>query len=266
MDKYYTKESVAKMCVDMLLPYISKDDIFIEPSVGSGSFVNIFPYNIDIKIDLYPESSNGEIINEDWLNFKTDLSGCVIVGNPPFGKRGYMSDKFILKSLTIAKCIAFILPDVYLKDGRQKIFPNDWSLVEIIRLPRNSFIYEGKDYHVPCSFFIWIKDSYYKWIENIPNLRESVKPVKTTEDFTWDKNGRWFMFGAAPHRIIKSEDKKDTNRGYTFNASENVVESLKNITWKNYALSSANGGVAWYTKKQIVELYVRKYQKLNLDI
>ena len=39
LDKFYTKESVAKQCVGFI-DFISKDHIVIEPSAGNGSFIN----------------------------------------------------------------------------------------------------------------------------------------------------------------------------------------------------------------------------------
>lgn len=250
MDKYYTNKTVANNCISMLLKYTNKYDRFIEPSSGDGAFVSPFPYEV-VEIDLYPVRK--ETIKYDWLNFPVEGEDWVIFGNPPFGNRGDLSDAFIKKSLRHAKCVAFILPDVYHKERRQKIFPDNWKLPEVYKLPKDSFIHEGKTYHVPCSFFIWVDGNRY---HRVKNLRESVKPKKTTNDILWDKDGEWFVFGAAPHKIIKSSDKNKNNRGYTFNASKNVVEILKAIPWKEYALSSVNGGVSWYTKKQIIDVYL----------
>jgi len=45
-------------------------------------------------------------------------------------------------------------------------------------------------------FQIWEKDSSY------PNIRKSIQPKASTTDFTFDKNGEWFVFGASPGKII----------------------------------------------------------------
>lgn len=41
IDKYYTKSSIVDKCMKMVKKYIniSKNDLIIEPSAGSGSFI-----------------------------------------------------------------------------------------------------------------------------------------------------------------------------------------------------------------------------------
>ena len=41
IDKYYTKDSVAELCLNLVRKYIqiNPDDLIIEPSAGNGSFI-----------------------------------------------------------------------------------------------------------------------------------------------------------------------------------------------------------------------------------
>ena len=57
--------------------------------------------------------------------------------------------------LVMSQTIAFVLPNVYRKHTRQKILPYNWRIVSITELGRDCFTLEGKEYHVPASFFIF---------------------------------------------------------------------------------------------------------------
>lgn len=251
LDQFYTKIEVAQLCMDYLYFYTNEDSIFLEPSVGAGSFYNLLPfrkvgYEIDTNCSL-----NGVWI-KDFLSVESLLFPkklLVIVGNPPFGSRNKLTNAFIKQSVKFSNIVAFILPNVYKKETMQRVFPADFSLVEDINLPKNSFLLDGKEYHVPCCFQIWIK--------NYPiNLRESVKEKSYTEDFIFKKTGNYFIFGAAPSKIILREQVTSNNRGYYLTPkTEKVIDNLRNINWNNYALSSVNGNVSWFTKQMIIGIY-----------
>lgn len=245
LDKFYTNPRIAKECVNLLKKYIS-DEPLIEPSAGNGSFSSLISCT---AYDIAPEHDS--ILKSNWFDI-TPPTGCVVFGNPPFGNRNALTNGFIAHSLPYANIIAFVLPRVYQKKTMQTIFPDEWSLVEDILLPNDSFLLDGKPYHVPAVFQIWIKN-------HTTNLRESLKKEETTCDFEFSKNGTWFIFGAAPHKIIPSEEKILNNRGYTFYSSEEIVERLRKIDWKKYALSSVSGGVAWFSKQQIITIYNEVY-------
>ncbi len=250
LDQFYTKIDIAQLCLDRLYLYTNDESIFLEPAAGDGSFYNLLPvrkvgYEIDSNCSL-----EGVWI-QDFLtvesNFPREL--LVIVGNPPFGSRNKLTNAFIKKSIELGDIVAFILPNVYRKETMQRIFPQDYSLVESIILPKDSFLLDGEEYHVPCCFQIWIKN-------HSTNLRESIKEQAYTEDFIYEKTGNYFIFGAAPSKIIPREEVNKNNRGYYFTPkTENVIDRLRNINWNNYALSSVNGNVSWFTKQMIIEIY-----------
>lgn len=108
-DKYYTPVNVAKHCIDKVFEIIGKEKIteIIEPSAGNGSF----SLQIDdcIAYDIEPEHES--IIKQDFLTLDTPYKkGRLIIGNPPFGSRMNLAQKFYKKSVEIADYIAFILP------------------------------------------------------------------------------------------------------------------------------------------------------------
>lgn len=257
LDKFYTKQQVASLCYEIAMPYIA-GSVVVEPSAGSGAFSSLFEC---VAYDIDPEMES--IIKADFLklNLPEAPNGLAFIGNPPFGNRGDLITKFLnhIFSFDSSRVIAFILPATFNKRTKQKIFPDDWKLKKVINLPPNSFVFEGKDYHVPCVFQVWEKtnEGY--------DLRE-IDYGTSCQDFSLDKSGDFFMFGASPAHIIHSADVTQNNRGYFLktNLDISVVEhKLKSVDWKSVANSSVSGGVAWFTKSEIIKVYTDKFGGLQ---
>lgn len=163
IDKYYTKESVAKECIELVKKYIpiNNNDIIIEPSAGSGVFI---PY---IKLltnnwyfyDIEPE--HPEIILQDYLLFTMkeikSSQKIHVIGNPPFGRQSSIAIKFIKKSCEFANSISFILPKSFKKESLKRAFPLHFHLVYEIDIPFNSFLVNNSEHDVPCVFQVWQK-------------------------------------------------------------------------------------------------------------
>mgnify|MGYP001160548071 CR=1 FL=1 len=110
LDKYYTPLELAKHCIDKTYEVIGGDSIseVIEPSAGNGSFSLQMPSTCR-AYDIKPEHES--IIEQDFLELDADyLYGRLIIGNPPYGSRMNMAQKFFKKSIEISDYIAFILP------------------------------------------------------------------------------------------------------------------------------------------------------------
>ncbi len=251
-DRFYTKEDVAINCVDALVAIVGEHNLFVEPSAGSGNFFRHLPLG-KIGIDLFPCCDG--VIEHDWLTYNVPKD-CVVVGNPPFGSRNSLTKSFIKHASTQASVIAFILPSSYRKETMQQVFTDEWELVYSTELPANSFVFEGEDYHVPCVFQVWLKAEYNA--KRLPNIRESVKQKITTSDFSFVKkdDADWFVFGAAPSKIVEKGVVNTKNRGYYLSQhKDGVKERFQEIDWKLYANSSVSGGVAWFTKQEIINIY-----------
>lgn len=251
LDRFYTKESIAIECINRLSKFTSQGDIFVEPSAGGGAFYK----NLEspkFGYDLAPACDGVE--KADWLE-TVPPHDCVIVGNPPFGTRNSLTKAFIKHSLQFAKCIAFILPASYRKETTQRVFPDSWMLVHNYDLPDNSFLLDDKPYHVPCVFQVWMKKELAK---GLTDLRESSKIPITTKDFVFCKKDEadFFVFGASPSKIIEKELVLPTNRGYYIKQMVSGVRELFGVTdWKAKANSTVSGGVAWYSKQEIINIY-----------
>ncbi len=259
LDRFYTKPEVAKLCIDILKQTNLYVDQWIEPSAGSGSFSSQKHCK---AFDLAPAYEG--ITQLNWFDYRASesvLDGATwgVFGNPPFGRANSLSKAFIKHAIAEGcSVIAFVLPNTYDKLTTQKVFPPNWKLISKTRLPDNSFILNGIEYHVPCSFYIWT-NCECEWAD----LREQESDYRTDE-LAFTKEGEWFMFGASPAKLICRQEVLPNNRGYYLTSSlgfANLLQKLKDIPWKQEAMSSVNGGVAWFTQAEILKMWRKYYDK-----
>jgi hypothetical protein len=173
IDKFYTKDSVVQICIDLFKKYITicDDDLIIEPSAGNGSFIpGIKSLSSNyIFYDLEPE--NKEIIKQDYLNinhelFKNKFNNIHIIGNPPFGRQSSLAIKFIKKSCEFCNSLSFILPKSFKKDSLKNKIPLCFHMIYEIDLPDKSFLVDGVEHDVPCIFQIWEKKDVDRFVTN----------------------------------------------------------------------------------------------------
>ncbi len=248
LDKFYTKPEVAKQCIKHLR--LTDYTTVIEPSAGSGSFSNNIKHNNFLAFDLEPENEN--IIKQDWFEYShKNIEGkTLVIGNPPFGLRNNLSKAFIKHAIKFADTVAMILPNVYNKHTLQSIFPKEWRLKKVVCLPENAFTIDGDEYHVPCSFFIFDKSKG-------KNLMFNKNEYRTCDDFEYCKkeDADFYMMGAGGKIKLPSE-VTENNRGYWLKSLIDVDElyiKLTNTNWDGH--SSANGGVSWLTKAEVIKAY-----------
>jgi len=253
-DKFYTKENVAIDLIKLL--DLSKYKTIIECSAGNGSFSNNIKHENLIALDIDPENEN--ILKMDWFNYNELHEDLLIISNPPFGIRNSLSKAFIKHSVELgAKTIAFILPNVYNKHTLQSVVPKEYKLSSITTLPKNSFSLDGEDYDIPCSFYIWDKNS------NI-DLRFNVELYNTDDfEFVSKKNvdeSCIFILGASINTVKNIIDVVDSNRGYYIKPIKKTKSEIINIfsKLKYKSNSCVNGKVAWMTKPEIIKSYIER--------
>lgn len=99
LDKFYTKSSVAELCVSAFIANITirEQDLIVEPSAGNGSFIQPLKRIKceKIFIDIAPDNNQiGSLNFLDWT--PPSVSGKIhVVGNPPFGRQSSMCHKFL---------------------------------------------------------------------------------------------------------------------------------------------------------------------------
>ena len=253
-DQYYTCSQAVKTCLKKVKP---RDfDCIVEPSAGNGSFLKQMNHQNIIALDINPMAKG--IVQCDFLEYKIpdDYKKVLVIGNPPFGIRHHLSDAFLQKSFNLdgVKLVAFILPNTYNKPTRQKIIPSEWRIRSITPLERNSFTYNGEVRHAPCSFFVFEKSNQG------PDLRFNVADHAVTKDFTFAMKSCYdfFVFGANPGKVIKKPTPN--NRGYYIKSMidpNELAENFKRKRWEGH--SCANGGVAWFTRAEIIKHYNETY-------
>jgi hypothetical protein len=177
IDKYYTRPVVVDECLQLINTHLSilPEHIIIEPSAGSGSFLDplkkAYP-NVQ-AYDILPESE--DITKADFLDVELSKDAKYhFIGNPPFGRQSSMAKKFIKKACSYGMSVSFILPKSFKKSSLQKTFPMNFHMILSHDLPAYSFELNGEPYDVPCVFQIWERREYERETE------EEIKPTYWT--------------------------------------------------------------------------------------
>jgi hypothetical protein len=148
-----------------------------------------------------------------------------------------------------------ILPNSWNKPSLQNAtFPTRWRLVKNEKLPLNSFTFEDKDYKVPCSFQVWVKDS--KGLD----LRWDINPKVIHKDFTFveKEDADFFMMGASPKTLKHPNEVSKSNRGYYIKSNIDLSllrKALTDIPWDDIGNATAGGGVYWISKPELIKAY-----------
>lgn len=258
LDRFYTKPEIAVDLLTKTSHWFDQIKLIIEPAAGMGAFLNILSIPT-LALDLDPQ--HPDITKGDWFSFnKQDLVNVAVIGNPPFGNRNKLSTGFVKHALQIpgVKIIAFVLPTVWQKPPLQKVFPWNWSLVQEVNLPKNSFRIKGQDYDIPTVFQVWAHG------ERPVNLRWPQNSPLECGDFYFGskEDCDFFILGSAPHTIKDVKDVSPNNRGYYLKHKETSPLSLTQLKkriqltpWSSHGKTSAPGGVFWMTKPEIIKTY-----------
>ncbi len=124
VDAFYTRPEIARQCHDLLLGHMRDDGAqhemyrFIEPAAGTGSFYDLLPIDRRIGIDIVPHRL--EFVIGDFLSWDPPTNGRpnVIVGNPPFGYRGWLALAFMNRAAEFADYVGLILPMSFQSEGK----------------------------------------------------------------------------------------------------------------------------------------------------
>lgn len=260
LDKFYTLQNVASACIEQL--NIHDYDLVVEPSAGSGSFFNNIVHPNKVGMDVEPECDG--IQQQDWFTYtiNPNYSRVLVIGNPPFGKRNKLSVEFVKKATSTpnVQTVAFILPNVWNKHTLQKHIHRSFRIKSILELPNNSFTLDNILYNVPCSFFIMDRSTGL-------DLRFDPKKHVDTPDFIFGTKDDYtfFTMGSAPYNI--KDVPSINNRGYYIKVKNGVDIDMvrarfKKADWTGY--SSANGGVYWLTKPELVARYCFLYHGYSI--
>ena len=252
LDKYYTDKLIAKWCIDKTLKIIGNENIseIIEPSAGDGSF----SYQINcIAYDIAPESNN--IIMQDYLELNINyLKGRLIIGNPPFGLRMNLAQKFFKKSIEIADYIAFILPISQLNNTSSMF---EFDLVFSEDLGKINF----SDRKLHCCFNI------YERPQNGLNRKQSDKlndiaiirqDAKNYNNLNFDLRMCYWGNGSAGKILQEGESYSGEYKIQIKNLElkEKIIEVLSNIDWKKELNFIAMLRIKQYNIIEVLKKYI----------
>lgn len=276
-DQFYTPIITAKKCYERLLEILNKynenadEYIYIEPSAGEGSFLNLLPKERRIGIDIEPKY--GEIIEGDYLRWMpSDMSKKYItIGNPPFGLRGQLALKFINHSNKFADYVCFILPQLFGSDGkgvpRKRV--KGYNLIWSEKIDNSFRNPEGKEVKVECIYQIWSKnhmnDDYI-----IKDRKEDILKVYSLSDggtASTTRNKKMIekcdiyipstCFGKENMRYYDSFNELPNKKGYGIVFKKNKDDNIKKfriIDWNKVSFLSTNGAYNIRTS-QIVDMF-----------
>lgn len=150
-DKVMTNEQVAIQCIDILKPYFSSLDTFLEPCMWEGSFYNNLPKNKDwCEITKW----------KDFFEYNNKIDW--IITNPPYS----IYEEFLDHCFEVSNNVAFIIPlaKPFSSLWRINKLKNYWWITKIWVFPYSASK-AGFPFWFPLSL-VWYQ-KWYKWTQEI---------------------------------------------------------------------------------------------------
>lgn len=261
-DQFFTPTDTVNHCVNTCKRILKKygdnesEYMYIEPSAGSGKFLDVLPVDRSIGIDIEPLSEG--IITGDYLNWNPEKQGkYIVIGNPPFGLRGQLALKFINHSYSFADYVCFILPQLFESDGkgvpRKRV--KGYNLIHSEKLITDFEEPTGKPIKVECIYQIWSKyhkntDYDIKQIDTsvvkIYSLSDGGTPSTTRNKNMFEKCDIYLpstCFGKDNMKFYTSFQELPRKKGYgiVFNLEKDKnLKKFKEIDWSTVAFLSTN--------------------------
>jgi predicted RNA methylase len=278
LDQFYTSDAVARLCVETLikvLPALGYDSSveFLEPSAGAGAFLSALP-GPAIGVDLDPKWPG--VIAADFLKLVLedfeirDPENLVVVGNPPFGRRGKLAIDFFNHAARLSDTIAFIVPVSFRKWSVHRRLASDFLLISDTKLENNAFRYKGRSYHVNSAFQVWTTrdggfedqrirsappashPDFQAWIYN--NTKEAEKFFKYDFDFAVPRQG----FVDYSRRETEQSRCERSTHWILFKAgSRTVRRRLESLDFG--MLSKCNTKTPGFGKADVIQAYCERY-------
>tara|TARA_B100001094_G_scaffold331918_1_gene401916 strand:+ start:1719 stop:2780 length:1062 start_codon:yes stop_codon:yes gene_type:complete len=261
-DQFFTPKNTAKYCYNKFNEIINKYDdnetiyTYIEPSAGSGSFLDLLPKNNRIGLDIEPLSD--EIIKQDFLEWFPDkFNNFVTIGNPPFGLRGNMALRFINHASEFSDYVCFILPQLFESDGKgvPRTRVKNLNLIYSEKINTIFISPDNKEIKVECIFQIWsknhkntdydIKTTDTSFVK-VYSLSDGGTPSTTRNKdmlYSCDIYLSSTCFGKHNMIYYNSFDELPRKKGYGIVFLKNKETSLKKfkeIDWSSVAFKSTN--------------------------
>lgn len=264
---YFTPPTTVKRCFEILKPYMKNVKTALEPSCGSGEFLNelqkypnVVVTGIELNKTIYESIENRypsmELINYDFLSYNIERTYDLIIGNPPY---------FVMKKHEVDNKYAKYF------DGRPNIFIlfiikslmmlNEGGLLCFV-LPRN---------FLNCLYY----DKTRKYINDNLNI---VNIVTCEDNYIETKQETIMMILEKTHSKNNENHVLERN-GNTLFGSHTVIENIKELYKGSTTLNNAGfkvnvGNVVWNQCKDILTddpsqtllIYSSDIKNKNLEI
>ena len=253
-DKFYTKNNISKLCLENYKEIIdiSVNDLCIEPSAGSGSFLEYIKecFNNYKFYDIEP--NNSEINIQDYLKldigqFKNYNNKIHVIGNPPFGRQSSLAIKFIRTSCKFCDYIGFILPKSFKKDSMKNKIPLNFHNIFEKDLPPNSFLVDNKTHDVPCIFQIWEKRDF-KREKTEKIIPKNFKFVKKDQN----PDLAFRRVGVNAGNVFKIIENKSIQSHYFIKFTDFTNELYEKIEKINYKSKDYTAGPMSISKQELI--------------
>ena len=230
LDKYYTSVELAKYSIDKTYEIIGKENILevIEPSAGSGSFSN--QIENCLAYDLEPEGKG--IIKQDFLELNLEYrKGRLFIGNPPYGNKLSLAQKFYKKAIELGDYIAFILPISQLNNTNSMY---EFDLIHSEDLGKQ--VYTDRELHCCLNIYKRPKNGELNKrksnkLKDITIIRQDSK--KFNEINEYDLRMCYWGDGSAG-KILKAGESYSAEYKVVINnknIKNKIIEVLSNIDW-----------------------------------
>ena len=260
LDQYYTSYDDMEYCVNKAWDVI-KDlgyevSEFLEPSAGEGVFSNYLATSgLDvIAIDIEPKGE--DIIKADFLTYDLEYKeGRFIIGNPPYGARLNLAQKFYKRAIELGDYIAFILPISQLNNTQ---FLYEFDLVHSEDLGKLVFS-NKKKVHCCLNVYIRPKNGLNKKIptklKDITIIRQDKKGY---EDIEFDIRMCYWGDGTAGKILKEGENYSGEYKIIIHNKElkDDIINLLSTIKWKDEIDSVAMRRIKQYHIIQVLKKYI----------
>ena len=280
LDQFYTKSEVAGACWAHFTNTLStlnrnlSDLFFVEPAAGTGAFYKLLPLQRRLGIDLVPKCK--DVKSQDFFKvneFASTPRDTVIIGNPPFGKRGKLAIAFFNHAAHLADIVAFIVPVNFRKFTIHNQLDPSMRFISKLPLPRDAFHLDGKSYSVNTEFQIWTRfasthqdmrqhkrlpiqhPDFQMWQYN--NTPDALKVFQKPFDFAVPCQG-WQDYS----RRETDEQQCERNKQWILlkAKSATVLARLMKIDYEGLAQECATA-VPGFRKGDLVKAYTDNYEK-----
>lgn len=253
LDRFFTNSETALTCRDSLYTEMTADyaDVdqyeFIDPGAGTGAFYDLMPTGRRTGIDIFP--GRPEFISHDYLTWEPPKGRrYAVLGNPPFGYRGWLALAFVNHSATFADYIGCIVPMAFQSDGKgsPKHRVVGAELVWSEPLPSNAFTdARGQSVKLNALWQIWRRG-----VNNLPPVQTCAEWVDLfTVDHRKERlcgqerisEAHWFLqrtyFGDPPTLVPDFESVR-YGCGYGIlikRDEEAITKVLRDTDWRQYS-------------------------------